>query len=76
MCYVVARAVLGHGSIAVPLRRGQEVVQLKHRIRERYGDAIELLTISNPDAYGEYAPYTIAEDAEEFERMVYERYVK
>ena len=31
---------------------------------------LQLVTISRPDAYGEYAPYTIVKDREEFIRLV------
>lgn len=31
---------------------------------------IQLVTISRPTAYGEYAPYTFIENEEEFEKLV------
>ena len=36
-------------------------------VRER---GIQLVTISRPTAYGEYAPYTFAKSEEEFRELV------
>ena len=38
-----------------------------HMVGEK---GVQLVTISRPTAYGEYAPYVIAENQEEFVRLV------
>lgn len=69
-CFLIARDYLGHGCLAYPTRHGPELVELKRHISDKStSDHLELLTISRPVAYGEYAPYTIVEDKDEFIRL-------
>lgn len=69
-CFLIARNYLGHGCLAYPTHHGTELVELKRYISDlSTSDHLELLTISRPVAYGEYAPYTIVEDKDEFIRL-------
>lgn len=68
MCYVIAKAVDAVGCIALKTTHGEHLVQLKQRIIAQVGyERIQLVTISRPSAYGEYAPYVFVHTEEEFE---------
>lgn len=72
MCYVVAKDVNRAGCVALRMEHGKALVQLKREIKSRIGySRIQLVTISRPSAYGEYAPYRFVESAEEFKQAVY-----
>lgn len=69
MCYVVAKAIDKVGCVALKTTHGEELVQLKQRIIAQVGvERVQLITISRPSAYGEYAPYVFVHSEEEFER--------
>ena len=66
MCYLVAKDVNAHGCYALKTQHGMHLVELKrflNSIVAKHG--IQLVTISRPTAYGEYAPYQFADDEEE-----------
>jgi hypothetical protein len=67
MCFVVARRIdkISY-SLAFPTQIGIELVNLKRSLYKLVGANMELITISKPSAYGEYAPYKIIEDKNEF----------
>ena len=71
MCYLVAKAPKRRGCYALKTTHGKHLVELKRTlnaaVRER---GIQLVTISRPTAYGEYAPYTFAKSEEEFRDLV------
>ena len=47
------------------------MVELKRRLNKVVGyKGIELITISRPTAYGEYAPYQFVDTEQEFEEIV------
>lgn len=71
MCYLIAKNKNIHGCYALKTRHGSHLVEMKRRMNEQaasYG--IQLVTISRPTAYGEYAPYTFVDSEDEFERLV------
>ena len=71
MCYLVAKDVNAHGCYALKTQHGMHLVELKrflNSIVAKHG--IQLVTISRPTAYGEYAPYQFADDEEEFIQLV------
>lgn len=71
MCYVVAKNVNKVGSVAIRMKPGASVVALKRTIKAELGfDRIQLVTISRPSAYGEYAPYRFEETEEAFKAAV------
>ncbi len=79
MSYLVAWSADKKESVAIEMQIGEHLATYKRRIaselHEQYGDSsdkIELMTISRPAAYGEYAPYRFAETEDEFEDAVRE----
>ena len=68
---LVAKNFYQHGCYAMPVEHGPELVELKHDLQAATSlEHLQLVTISRPAAYGEYAPYTIVKDREEFIRLV------
>ena len=71
MCYLIAKNKNVHGCIALKTRHGSHLVEMKRRMNQQVAlKGIQLVTISRPTAYGEYAPYTFIEDEKEVEKMV------
>ena len=71
MCYVVAKDRYAHGCYAYETRQGRRLVELKRELNEAVGfKGVQMITISRPEAYMEYAPYQIREDEQEFIRLV------
>lgn len=71
MCFVVAKHADKPGCIAIKMRHGAHLVEFKKNIAERAGfPKLQLVTISRPSAYGEYAPYKIINTEAEFEQAV------
>lgn len=68
MCYVVAKNRDAIGCFALRAKHGKELVSLKRKIKQKEG--LQVITISKPAAYGEYAPYVFANTEEEFLQMV------
>ena len=71
MCYVVAKDRYVHGCYAYETQHGQHLVELKCKLNDAVGfQGVQIMTISRPEAYMEYAPYQIVEDEQEFIRLV------
>ena len=71
MCYLVAKDINKRGCIALKTKLGPALISLKAELIAQVGlDRIELVTISRPDAYGEYAPYSFVETEEEMREAV------
>ena len=71
MCYLVAKNKNAHGCYALKTRHGSHLVEMKRKMNQQVAaKGIQLVTISRPTAYGEYAPYTFVEDENEFEELV------
>ena len=71
MPYLVAKDFYQHGCYAMPVEHGPELVELKRDLQAATPlEHLQLVTNSRPAAYGEYAPYTIVKDREEFIRLV------
>ena len=71
MCYVIAKDVNKHGCIAFKTRLGKSTADLTKELNilaPRRG--IQIVTISRPTAYGEYAPYSFVESKEEMKEAV------
>lgn len=71
MCYIIAKDVNKHGCIAFKTRLGKATAELTkelNRIAPRRG--IQIVTISRPVAYGEYAPYSFVDSSEEMKQAV------
>jgi hypothetical protein len=72
MCYIVAKDKNKHGCFALKTNLGKHLSGMIHELN-RAGAAsrgIQLVTISRPTAYGEYAPYRFAKDEDEFRELV------
>ena len=71
MCYLVAKDVNKHGSIAFRTKHGKHLAELSNSLdRDVKGKGIQIVTISRPAAYGEYSPYRFAATEEEFVKEV------
>lgn len=71
MCYLVAKDRQAHGCIALKTTHGKHLANFKCALDEAVsGSGIQLVTISRPTAYGEYAPYRFAHSEEEFSALV------
>lgn len=71
MCYLVAKDLEKHGCYALKTSHGKALVDLKRLLNSEVGKkGIQLVTISRPTAFGEYAPYFFAKDSDEFIGLV------
>jgi len=71
MCYLIAKDFNKVGSIAMRHDGGKKLVQFERKLIAQIGyERIQLVTISRPNAYGEYAPYRFVDTEEEFENAV------
>ena len=71
MAYLIGRKRESRGCIALKINHGENLVELKRRLNQSVGyKGIELVTISRPTAYCEYAPYQFIDTEEEFEQLV------
>ena len=71
MCYVVTKNANKIGSVAIRMKLGKPVVQLKAEMNSRYlNKGIQFVTISRPSAYGEYALYRFVDTIPEFKAEV------
>ena len=60
MAYVVVHDKDNHCSVALQMRHGKHMAEFVTGLNKVARQGIEVVTISRPAAYGEYAPYTIA----------------
>ena len=66
MCYILAKDVNKHGCIALKASHGKELVELKNNLDQiTVNKEIQIVVISRPTAYGEYAPYSFVNTKEE-----------
>lgn len=73
MCYLVAKDKNAHGCYALKTVHGAHLAELKKSLnRTAVPKGIQLVTISRPNAYGEYAPYRILDTEEEFVQTVHQ----
>ncbi len=66
MCYVIAKDINKQGCVAYKTRLGKNLSELTLKLNQlasRRG--IQIVTISRPTAYGEYAPYSFVNSQEE-----------
>jgi len=70
MCYLVAKDRDAHGCFALKTTHGRHLVELKRELNKAVGyKGIQLVTISRPTAYGEYAPYHFVETEKKFRNI-------
>ena len=71
MCYLIAKDRDVHGCFALKTKHGKHLAELKRELTEAVGyKGVQLVTISRPTAYGEYAPYCFVDTEKEFETLV------
>ena len=71
MCYLIAKDRESHGCYALKTEHGKSIVELKRKLKKAVGyKGVQLVTLSRPTAFGEYAPYHFIDTEEEFERLV------
>lgn len=68
MCYLIAKRMNKTGCVALQTEPGEEMAKFADEIQERLGYDIEIITISQPTAYGKYEPYHFVNSYEEFEK--------
>lgn len=60
-----------HGCFALKTNHGKHLVELKRELNKAVGyKGVQLVTISRPTAYGEYAPYHFVDTEQEFQTIV------
>ena len=73
MCYLIAKKFTEPGCIAVETENGKALAGLVSYLGLRLLDkGIQILTVSDPDAYGEYRPYHYVDSEKEFIRRALE----
>ena len=71
MCYLIAKDGKSHGCLAFKITHGKHLVELKRKWNRAVGyKGVQLVTISRPTAYGEYAPYQFVDTEQEFEKTL------
>ena len=71
MCYLVAKRFDGKGCLAMKEKHGKALADFTEALQKKIGDnGVQLITISRPSAYGEYEPYEILSDQNQFEQCV------
>lgn len=67
MCYIIAKKFTDTGCLAVQTDGGKAVAGLVSYLGLRTLDkGIQILTVSDPDTYGEYKPYNFVSSEKEF----------
>ncbi|MBR2824395.1 MAG: hypothetical protein IKE24_12005 [Clostridia bacterium] len=70
MCYLVCKDRKSEGCFAIKTEFGPDLAKWKQDLYKKYkSDGVQLVTISRPSAYGEYAPYQIVSSKQEFEKQ-------
>ncbi len=60
-----------HGCFALKTTHGKHLVELKRELNKAVGyKGVQIVTISRPTAYGEYAPYRFVDTEQEFQTLV------
>lgn len=71
MCYLIAKDRNAHGCYALKIKHGKRLVEIKRELNRVVGyRGVQLVTISRPTAYGEYAPYHFVDTEQEFMSLV------
>lgn len=71
MCYLIAKDRDKHGCLALKTTHSKHLVEIKTELNNTVGyKGVQLVTISRPTAYGEYAPYEFIDTEQEFIALV------
>lgn len=67
MCYLIAKKFLTPGCLAVQTESGKALASLVSYLGLKTLDkGVQIVTVSNPEAYGEYKPYNYVSSEKEF----------
>lgn len=67
MAYVLVKKFSEQGCLAVKLKNGEEVAGIRRYLNARLnGTDKQVITISRPEAWGEYALYTVLQSVGDF----------
>lgn len=66
MIYLVAKHKDKHGCFAFKTPSGVDVVRIKNYLNDLRLSGLQIVTISRPTAFGEYAPYKFVNTEAEF----------
>ena len=67
MCYLVAKKFSEQGCLAVQTESGKALANLVSYLGLKMLDRdVQILTVSDPELYGEYKPYRYVETEKEF----------
>ena len=70
-CYIIAKDTDKRGCVALKSEIGQELVALRRELNKMVSRrGIQIVVISRPTAYGEYAPYSFVHSANELKEAV------
>ena len=71
MCYLVVKDRDAHGGFVLKTTHRKHLIELKRELNQAVGyQGVQLVTISRPTAYGEYAPYHFVDTEQEFRMLV------
>ena len=71
MCYLIAKDRDAHGCFALKTSHGKNLAELKRELNNAVGyKGVQLVTISRPTAFVEYAPYHFVDTEQEFRTLV------
>lgn len=71
MCYLIAKERDGYGCLALKTKHGEHLANLKSELDDAVGlKGVQLVTLSRPMAYMEYAPYHFVDTEQEFRSLV------
>ena len=72
-CYLIAKRFDKPGCIALRTESGKELAELVADLGKKMLDSgVQIFTLSNPEMFGEYKPYTFVSSKEEFISRVFE----
>ena len=67
MIYLVAKNKNRRGCYALKTNSGYHITDIKRQLHKEVGSkGIQVVTVSRPTAYGEYAPYNFVHSESEF----------
>ena len=71
MCYLIAKDRDARGCYALKTTHGKHLAELKSELDDAVGlKGVQLVTLSRPMAYMEYAPYHFVDTEQEFKEKV------
>lgn len=67
MCYLIAKKFDERGCLAIEVERGKTLSALVSYLgRKTLDRGVQILTVSDMEAYGEYSPYNLIQDESDF----------